>query len=157
MRNLLDQQDQLADLESRLNCCDDAEDIQLRLNSRRHDTNQERRDILEQVDIKLRQYNEAVHRFDSMLRLPEARERHCQSVYNWVDGNKPLVRSESACYLGCLEHEDYIVLGFDESDKAGMESLIDVIAKKFPAVTNHVRCHLAFFDKIFYHISLKDC
>lgn len=82
--------------------------------------------------------DEAVQRFDSMLRLSAATKGQRQSVFNWVAGNKPLVRSESACHLGCLDSKDYAVLGLDESEKAGMESVIDLIVKKFPAVANRV-------------------
>jgi hypothetical protein len=73
-----------------------------------------------------------------MLRLPEAQVRQRQSVYNWFTGNKPLVCSESACYLNCLESDDYVVLGANEHDKAGMEALLDLVVKNFPGLANRV-------------------
>lgn len=136
-RTLLELQDQLAKLETQLNDCDDTDRVELGLRNRRHDSNQERRDLLEQIRTRLQIYDKAVLDFNNMLRLPEAQHMQCQSVHNWVVGNKPLVRSESSCYLACLESEDYVVLGQDESEKAGMESLIDVMMKSLPAVARH--------------------
>lgn len=58
MRNLLEQQDQLSELESRLNECDDNESIQLFLSSRRQDRNQERRALMEEIRQRLATYGE---------------------------------------------------------------------------------------------------
>lgn len=77
--------------------------------------------------------------FNSMLRLSEAQHKQRQSVYNWFMGNKPVVRSESSCYMACLGHEDYVIPGMDQSEKAGMESLIDVVVRRLPAVAKQVR------------------
>lgn len=56
MRCLLEQQDQLFELETELNQCDDAENTQLYLSSRRQDLNQRRRELLEQVKEGLQAY-----------------------------------------------------------------------------------------------------
>lgn len=56
MRNLLDLQDQLSELEDTLNRYDDAERVQLHLSSRRQDANQERRDLLTRIRERLEIY-----------------------------------------------------------------------------------------------------
>lgn len=59
-RSLLEQQDELAELQERLNQCDDTEPIRLGLSSRRQDENQERRELLRQVTAKLQEYDRSV-------------------------------------------------------------------------------------------------
>ncbi|CAG8978972.1 hypothetical protein HYALB_00012255 [Hymenoscyphus albidus] len=149
MRSLIEQQDRLSELENQLNDCDDAETTQLGLSSCRQDTNHQRRDLL--IPSRLAPYlntsfiadgviygclDKAVQEFTNMLRLPEVQVRQHQSVYNWFIGNKPLVRSESACYLNCLEGDEYVILGTNEHDKAGMEALLDLVVQNFPGLAN---------------------
>ncbi|KAF3799067.1 hypothetical protein GCG54_00001171 [Colletotrichum gloeosporioides] len=62
MRNLLEQQDRLAELEGLLNQCDDNEDIQLNLSSQRNDSNQSRRAVLERIKVALVEYDELERR-----------------------------------------------------------------------------------------------
>lgn len=56
MRVLLEQQDKLAELEGRLNHCDDQDKIQLNLSSRRQDINRERQGLLDQIKHELKEY-----------------------------------------------------------------------------------------------------
>lgn len=56
MRVLLEKQDQLNELEERLNQCDDDETTQLNLSSRRQDSNQGRRALMEQIRRDLGHY-----------------------------------------------------------------------------------------------------
>ena len=56
MRVLLEMQDRLVELETRLNQCDDTETVQLNLSSRRQDRNHERRAILLQIETTLGSY-----------------------------------------------------------------------------------------------------
>jgi hypothetical protein len=65
MRVLLEKQDRLAELEHRLHQCDDAEVVQLNLASRRQDGNQERRQILRQVETTLRSYGKGKKCYNS--------------------------------------------------------------------------------------------
>jgi hypothetical protein len=74
-----------------------------------------------------------------MLALPQAEPRHRQSVENWINGNKPLVRSESACFLEGLNDEDYVALRAHEPDTAGLEVLLETLLKAFPKIARHVR------------------
>ncbi len=56
MRSLLDLQDQLSELEDRLNRCDDGDRIQLGLSSRRQDANTQRSELLQLIRAKLELY-----------------------------------------------------------------------------------------------------
>ena len=82
MRSLLEQQDKLAELQEKLNRCDDAELIQLGLSSRRQDGNPERQELLQQVKAKLQEYNKCVQNCHAMLRLPEAHKTQKQNMEN---------------------------------------------------------------------------
>jgi hypothetical protein len=55
-RNVLLKQDRLADLEAQLSELDAQEDVRLYLSSRRKDGNQQRIDVLDQIDNALREY-----------------------------------------------------------------------------------------------------
>ncbi|KAI1174285.1 hypothetical protein F4777DRAFT_580102 [Nemania sp. FL0916] len=133
MRSLLDLQDQLSELEDKLHDHDDAERVQLQLSSRRQDGNLERRELLSQIREKLEIYDKSVQDFNTILQLPEARTRQRQSVKNWFLGNKPLVRSESKCFLNADIDRDYVSLGMVESDRAGLEALFDAAINVFPS------------------------
>ena len=141
MRSLLEQQDELAELQERLDRCDDAEPIPLGLSSRRQDGNPERRELLRQVTAKLQEYDKCVQNCHAMLRLPEAHKTQKQNVENWYLGNKPLVRSESGCYMNCTCGHDYIALTAKDTDRAGLETLVDITMKAFPNVAKHVSQH----------------
>ena len=141
MRSLLEQQDELAELQERLDRCDDAEPIPLGLSSRRQNQNLERRELLRQVTAKLQEYDKCVQNCHAMLRLPEAHKAQKQNVENWYMGNKPLVRSESACYMDCTRGHDYIALTAKDTDRAGLETLVDIMMKAFPNVARHVSQH----------------
>ena len=138
MRSLLEQQDELAELQERLDRCDNAEPIRLGLSSRRQDGNPERRELLRQVTVKLQEYDRCVQSYHGMLRLPEALKMQKQSVKHWYVGNKPLVRSESGCYMNCTHDHDYFALKAKAADRAGLETLVDVAMKMFPNVARHV-------------------
>ncbi len=73
-----------------------------------------------------------------MLRLPEAQKNQRQSVENWVLGNKPLVRSESTCFLDNAMTKDRVVLGRDQSDQSGLETLLESALRAFPGTSSQV-------------------
>ena len=138
MRSLLEQQDELAELQERLDRCDNNEPVRLGLSSRRQDENPERRELLRQVTVKLQEYDRCVQSYHGMLRLPEALKMQKQSVKHWYVGNKPLVRSESGCYMNCTHDQDYLALTAKAAERAGLETLVDVAMKMFPNVARHV-------------------
>jgi hypothetical protein len=138
MRSLLEQQDELAELQERLDRCDNSELVQLGLSSRRQDRNADRRELLRQVTAKLKAYDKSVQDYYAMLKLPEAHETQKHSVENWYIGNKPLVRSESSCYMNCTDDKDYVALTTNDTDRAGLDTLLDRVVKMFPNVAKHV-------------------
>ena len=73
-----------------------------------------------------------------MIALPAARKKHRRSVYNWVNGNKPVVRSESGSFLEAVAGEDYVTLGSEGPDRSGFEILLDNVAQKWPLLANYV-------------------
>jgi len=64
--------------------------------------------------------------------LPEPQSKHRQSIARWVFGNKPLVRSESACFLANLQDSDFVALSPPEDDNAVLEDALDWALKRFP-------------------------
>ncbi|KAG5765768.1 hypothetical protein H9Q72_006170 [Fusarium xylarioides] len=70
-----------------------------------------------------------------MLQLPEPQRAQRQNVENWVLGNKPLVRSESGCFLNMSSDTDYVALGVAQrSDRSGLETLAELALRTFPSV-----------------------
>jgi hypothetical protein len=74
-----------------------------------------------------------------MLSLPQASHKNRQSVMNWLSGTKPLVRSGSVCFTNGLEDDDYVALGINEVENAGLETLVEAFLRKFPRLAGHVR------------------
>lgn len=72
------------------------------------------------------------------MRLPEAQRRQRESIENWAVGTKPLVRSESRCFLEADNPGDYVALGADDSDKAGLEHLLDGALRMLPSIARRV-------------------
>jgi len=74
----------------------------------------------------------SVLKYSKMLRLAGAETQHQQNVKNWMDGNRPIVRSEAGWVSCLLESEDFVALNPIESSKAGLENLLDRILKRWP-------------------------
>ncbi|KAI1503802.1 hypothetical protein F5X99DRAFT_90301 [Biscogniauxia marginata] len=140
MRTLLDQQDQLTELEQSLHQCDDAETTRLYLSSRRQDSNQRRRELLDEIRLKLSSYDQAVAEFHALKCLPSTPRRHRQSIQNWIFGNKPLVRSESTCYLDDSEDDGFVTIGPEDTDRAIPETILDIGLKTFPRISKYACC-----------------
>ncbi|KAF4943879.1 hypothetical protein FGADI_13095 [Fusarium gaditjirri] len=142
MRSLLDLQDQLSELQDQLKTCDDFDRVQLGLCSRRQDGNDTRRNLLQRIRTTLEVYDNAVQDYNNMLRLPEAQPGQRQNVENWVLGNKPLVRSESTCFLNMSTDTDYIALGVpDKSDRSALESTLELMLRTFPSIGRRAILH----------------
>lgn len=73
-----------------------------------------------------------------MAALPRARKRHRRSVHNWVNGNKPIVRSESASLIAAPSAKDYITLHTEDSDRAGFELFLDRVVQPYPRLASYV-------------------
>jgi hypothetical protein len=65
--------------------------------------------------------------------------KYRESVRNWVNGNKPLVRSESRSFLGLTDENDYIALCSSEAESSELESLLDMALWAFPKLERYVR------------------
>ncbi|CAF3526591.1 unnamed protein product [Fusarium graminearum] len=139
MRSIVEQQDRLAELEARLHQCDDEEGIQLNLSSRRQDGNNKRRELMKEVQETLKQYDDSVTRFSELLRLPQAKEDHKRSVHCWMQGNKPLVRSESIVYDKILEDNDFIALAWKANDRTSLEDMVERLVRAFPNLVKRFR------------------
>jgi Fe-S oxidoreductase len=70
--------------------------------------------------------------------LPQAQSRHLESIENWFDGNKPLVRSESGCYHQIRNETDYVALEKEQNERAYLEILLELGLRTFPKLGNLV-------------------
>ncbi|KAL8664456.1 MAG: hypothetical protein Q9202_003006 [Teloschistes flavicans] len=95
-RILLYKQDELIELEHKLNDLDAAEQTAFHLNSRRDDQNLARKALITEIEARLHVYDEAVQVYYRQLERPAPRKRNIQSVARWLEGNKPLTVSESS-------------------------------------------------------------
>ncbi|KAI4250640.1 MAG: hypothetical protein LQ352_005325 [Teloschistes flavicans] len=95
-RILLYKQDELIELEHKLNDLDAAEQTAFHLNSRRDDQNLARKALITEIEARLHVYDEAMQVYYRQLERPAPRKRNIQSVARWLEGNKPLTVSESS-------------------------------------------------------------
>lgn len=132
LRLLLEKQAYLGELERRLMKCDDEETVQLYASSCKQDGNVERRHLMEEIQVKIHNYDQSVLEYRRMLQLSDAKNQHLNSIKNWIDGNKPIVRSESDWVLHLLSSDDFIALKASDGGEAGLENLLDRALKKWP-------------------------
>ncbi|KAL6832048.1 hypothetical protein V8C40DRAFT_237730 [Trichoderma camerunense] len=127
-RNLLYLQDELMELESRLQEIDFKESLSgsqqdlWNLHSRREDSNQSRKALMKEIRIKLQEYENAVKSQVFMLALEPAPSIHVESVANWVDGTKPTTETESH-FLD--EKEDLVSLSGGHASKEMLEQYLE--------------------------------
>jgi len=166
LRLLLEKQAHLGELESRLMKCDNEETVQLYASSCKQDGNVERRRLMEEIQVKIHDYgmyqflifnsmrnslgdvktlDHSVLEYTQMLRLSDAKKQHLNSIKNWMDGNKPVVRSESDWVSHLLSSDDFIALKASHSGEAGLENLLDRVLKKWPH----------YFSKVCYSLNEK--
>ncbi|KAI4254956.1 MAG: hypothetical protein L6R42_006980 [Xanthoria sp. 1 TBL-2021] len=94
-RLLLFKQDELAELEQKLNDLDAEEQTPYHLRSRRDDRNVARRALIAEIEARLPAYDEALQKYCQQLERTPPRKRNIESVARWLEGNKPLTVSES--------------------------------------------------------------
>ena len=82
--------------------------------------------------------DQAISEFHTVKGLPLTPEWHRESVQNWISGHKPLVRSESRCYLNASEYGDLVTIGPGDPDRAIPETLLDIGVKAFPGISKYV-------------------
>jgi hypothetical protein len=103
-RILLYRQDELRELEQELLCMDKAADQQgkdtttLKCRERDERFSPERKQLINEIDAKLKEYNDIVQRTRSFATLQRATQRNYQSVWNWIFHSGPLVPKEKATF-----------------------------------------------------------
>ncbi|KAI0096923.1 hypothetical protein GGR51DRAFT_542330 [Nemania sp. FL0031] len=129
-RLLLHKQDQLAEIESRLEHLDQEESTEFFLACRRQDPSHERRALLNEAEKKLREYDELIVAYYQNIERPKPSESNVRSVRNWMDGTKPLVAVES----GFLDDWDDLRSPRTPADHSGIDvflgNLAAVLAKR---------------------------
>lgn len=98
-RLLLSKQDSLSVLETKLDKIDRAEKCKAFLGSKRRDRNQERHNVLFQIEGELAGYDELVERSARVFRYTQARRWDIEGLKKWVEGNGCIAKEESR-YLG---------------------------------------------------------
>jgi len=97
-RNMLFLQDELVELEDKLEQVDLAESRSghlWNLHSRREDSNAARKALMAEIRVKLCEYQEALHAQSLVLALEPASDVYVESIANWCDLKKPTVEMES--------------------------------------------------------------
>lgn len=155
LRYLLHLQSRLVEVQKRLDACDDAETIQLNLSSARNDNSEERKLIMNDVEMQLAKYDDAVLRFSKMLDLPAVSDRNYESVRNWVQGNKPLVRSESSLFLQPVKDADMVALRGVTRSEGIISTLLEKIIPSIPWVASNKVCALCLFDEALHLQTLR--
>jgi hypothetical protein len=135
-RILLYRQAEIQELEKKLQALDDADwsgSAQSRkcLQSRKRDDAQPgapRRELLFQIDEKLKEYDELVERTRRLSTVPKPSARNFASLYNFIYNKSALVNSE----CGFMKHgEDFVALV--ESPEAGwLDELVERILNRVP-------------------------
>ncbi|KAF2495500.1 hypothetical protein BU16DRAFT_561784 [Lophium mytilinum] len=135
-RMLLHKQDKLSQLEEQLEQIDREEPKVLFLGSYRRDSNPARKQVLENIDAALADYDELIHRNERVLGLERPNRRDIANLENWIDSTGCLARQETA-YLG--KGEDLATLA-SPADRAlnafegPIEGFLIWIATKFNKV-----------------------
>jgi hypothetical protein len=88
--------------------------------------------FLESETSDVQTIDRSVLEYGRMLQLSDAKTQHLDSIKNWVDGNKPVVSSESECFAQIHSSNDFIALRASDSGEAGLDSLLDRALKKWP-------------------------
>ncbi|KAF5555308.1 hypothetical protein FNAPI_6164 [Fusarium napiforme] len=122
-RVLLHKQDELAELEQRLDQLDqkDSKVDSYRLLTNRHSSGDtERRALLSEIEKKLNEFNNLLESLLAHLERPEPDESQIKSVRNWVDGKRPVVYSETTF----LNDRSDLKRARHTVEKGGLENLL---------------------------------
>lgn len=74
------------------------DDTMLKCRTREERTSDERRLLIQDIDDKLKEYNDIVQRTRSFATLQRATQRNYTSVCNWISNRKPLVDDEMSTF-----------------------------------------------------------
>ncbi|KAF2492985.1 hypothetical protein BU16DRAFT_620278 [Lophium mytilinum] len=123
-RILLQKQDEIIELEERLDELDRNEATAHFHRSRRHDRNTIRQDILREAERKLEDYNKLLHSYYEHIERPKPERMKTQSVCNWMNGNKPLIQPESTF----LNDFDDLSTPNERTDQGGLDRVLEKYA-----------------------------
>ncbi|KAK0716306.1 hypothetical protein B0H67DRAFT_582828 [Lasiosphaeris hirsuta] len=98
-RILLHKQDEISVLEAQLDAADEEETNALYLGNRRRDRNEVRKQIIDEVGLALRDYDELLERNHRVLKYETPQHSNLASLQNWTEATGSLARAELA-YLG---------------------------------------------------------
>ncbi|PTD03316.1 hypothetical protein HYE67_011359 [Fusarium culmorum] len=122
-RVLLHKQDELTELEQRLDELDQADSKvapYLLITNRDVSGDTERRALLSEIEIKLNEYKSLM----AHQERPEPNEAQIRSVRNWVDGKRPIVYSETTF----LNDRSDLKRSRHTIESGGLESLLDSLS-----------------------------
>ncbi|CAG8962188.1 hypothetical protein HYFRA_00005239 [Hymenoscyphus fraxineus] len=106
-RLLLLKQDQLSLLEDQLEQIDNAERCPIFLGNSRIDINPARKQILSEIQIGLREYDEIIEKNRKVLSYPTPKPRDLTNLTNWIENSASLAAEET----GYLSKPDLLTIG----------------------------------------------
>jgi hypothetical protein len=127
-RVLLYRQDELRELEEELLSMDRmADEFDLKSRTREEISSSARRDLLNKIDQKLKQYDDIVERTRSFAALQQTTRRNHDSIRNWFDYCAPLVQAEASTFYRA--HDLVSIVNAKEDD--WFESQIESTLSRF--------------------------
>ncbi|GIJ90560.1 hypothetical protein Asppvi_009517 [Aspergillus pseudoviridinutans] len=98
LRQLLYLQEELTHLEKRLHEVDRGETDELNNTSRRCDTNEERKAIMADIRVQLREYDDLLIRYRTIFNFDMPTKRNYRHFRRWLDNMKPVVKDERMAF-----------------------------------------------------------
>ncbi|PVI02227.1 hypothetical protein DM02DRAFT_310545 [Periconia macrospinosa] len=130
-RVLLYRQDELRELEAELlsldKQCLHKDPAQLSCRAREDRASPERRELINRIDDKLREYNDIVQRARSFATLQKATERNYNSVRNWVKNQAPLEEEEASTFY---KDRDFVAV-VDAKEGSWFDGRVETALAKF--------------------------
>jgi hypothetical protein len=130
-RVLLYRQDELRELEQEMLALDKnahkVDEKMLQCRTREERISNERRDLINRIDDKLREYNDIVQRTRSFATLQRATQRNYNSVSNWVGNATPLVEAEASTFN---KDRDFVSI-VDAKEGSWFDGRVETVLSKF--------------------------
>jgi len=130
-RVLLYRQDELRELEEQLlrmdKVAEKQDDGTLACRARGERCSGERRDLINRIDDKLREYNDIVQRTRAFASLQKATERNHKSVCNWLNHAAPLVKEEAETFD---KDRDFVAL-VDAKEGSWFDGAVETALSRF--------------------------
>lgn len=123
-RILLFKQDEIIELEQKLQNLDDIEANAYHLTSRRDDQASQRSQMLSDIEKKLVDYDQFLNLYYGNIERQASKTANVRSLSRWLDGNKPLALQESTF----LDDWDDLISPRNIGDRGGFDFLIEKLA-----------------------------